>query len=123
MDRNDNFLFSLNLSRSHPVLGQNKAIIMFFYFVAFFCYFFGIPYSGSCWNGSEREYFFFSHSQPVPSYLGLIRSHNNGFNFLNFFAIFLEFPITGPVGMVLNENFLFLSFSASPVSFWLGKKP
>ena len=34
------------------------------------------------------------------------------FNFLNLFAIFLEFSITRRVGMNRNDNFYFLSFSA-----------
>ena len=34
------------------------------------------------------------------------------FNFLNFFAIFLEFSITRRVGTERNDNFYFFSFSA-----------
>ena len=34
------------------------------------------------------------------------------FNFLNFFAIFLEFSITRRVGTERNDNFYFLSFSS-----------
>ena len=34
------------------------------------------------------------------------------FNFLNFFAIFLEFSITRRVGMERMDNFYFLSFTA-----------
>ena len=44
-------------------------------------------------------------------------------NFLNFFAIFLEFSITDWVGTGRNDNFYFLSFSAFPDLFWLEKKP
>ena len=63
---------------------------------------------------------FFSHSQPVPSSFGFKRNRNDIFNF---FAIFLEFLFPGPIGMVQYGNLLFLSFSASPVPFWLEKKP
>ena len=41
------------------------------------------------------------------------------FNFLNFFAIFLEFSITRRVGTERNGNFYFLSFSAFSNLFWL----
>ena len=34
------------------------------------------------------------------------------FNFLNLFAIFLEFSVTRRVGTKRNDNFYFLSFSA-----------
>ena len=105
------FFFSLNLSLSHPVLGRNIAIIMFFNFL----HFFGIPYSVSGWNGSEREFFF----SLILSLSRLILAWNEAttmfFDFLNFFAIFLEFLILGRVGMDRNENFFFLSFSACPV--------
>ena len=105
------FFFSLNLSLSHPVLGRNIAIIMFFNFL----HFFGIPYSVSGWNGSEREFFF----SLILSLSRLILAWNEATmmfsDFLNFFAIFLEFLILGRVGMDRNENFFFLSFSACPV--------
>ena len=45
------------------------------------------------------------------------------FNFLNFFAIFLEFRISVWVRMDQNENFFFFTFSASPIPFFLEKKP
>ena len=71
-------------------------------------------------NGSEQEYFFtliLSLSRLVLAW------KETSMTFYNFFTIFLEFPLPGPVGMVQDENFLFLSFSASPVPFWLEKKP
>ena len=45
------------------------------------------------------------------------------YNFLNFFAIFLNFSITGRVGIDRNDNFCFLSFSVFPYLFWLEEKP
>jgi len=44
-------------------------------------------------------------------------------NFLNLFAIFLEFSITRRVGMKRNDNFYFLSFSAFSNLFRLEIKP
>ena len=43
-------------------------------------------------------------------------------NFLNFFAIFLEFSITGQVGTHRNDLFNFLSFSTFSNVFWLENK-
>ena len=48
--------------------------------------------------------------------------------FLIFFAIFLEFSITGRVGtgrveIDRNDKFYFLSFTAFPNLYWLSKKP
>ena len=45
------------------------------------------------------------------------------FNFLNFFAFFLEFFITGRLGTDRNDKFYFLSFMTFPNLFWLEKKP
>jgi len=45
------------------------------------------------------------------------------FNFLKFFAFFLEFSITRRVGTKRNGNFYFLSFSAFSNLFWLEKTP
>ena len=41
------------------------------------------------------------------------------FNFLNFFAIFLEFSITRQVATDRNDNFYFISFMAFSKLFWL----
>ena len=41
------------------------------------------------------------------------------FNFLNFFAIFLEFPIPGRVGMDQNKNFFFSHSQPLPSCFGL----
>ena len=71
-----------------------------------------------------RTRIFFSH---IPSlshpFLAWKEAMLMFFNFFNSFAIFLEFPIPGRFGMDQNENFFFLTFSASLVSFWLEKKP
>ena len=41
---------------------------------------------------------------------------------MNFFAIFLEFSISGRVGIERDDNFYFLSFSSFRNLFWLEKK-
>ena len=45
------------------------------------------------------------------------------FNFLNFFAVFLEFSITRRVRTKQNDNFLYLSFVAFSNLFWIEMKP
>ena len=140
---------------------------MFFKFFEFFCYFSGIPYSRSGWNGSEREFFFLTFSASLIPFcfekkpqwcfliflifllffwnslfrvglewietiifFPLILSLSHPvlawkevvmmiFKFLNFFAIFLEFPIPGRVGMDQNEKFFSHILSLSrPVLVW-----
>ena len=44
------------------------------------------------------------------------------FNFLNFFAIVLEFSLPRREGTKQSDNFYFLSFSAFSNIFWLGMK-
>ena len=45
------------------------------------------------------------------------------FNFLNFFAIFLEFSIMHQIETERNDNFYFLSFLAISKLYWLEMKP
>ena len=45
------------------------------------------------------------------------------FDFLNFFAILLEFSITRRIGTERTDNFYFFSFSAFSDLFWLEMKP
>ena len=86
-----------------------------------FCYFFGIFFSGSGRNPSEWFFFslFLGHSHPILAWKEATMVFSN---FLNFFAIFLEFSIVGRVGTHQNDFFNFLSFSAFPNLFWLEKK-
>ena len=66
-----------------------------FSFFKFFCHFFGIPYSGTGWNGSEREYFFFlilSLSFPV---LAWKETTMTFFYFFSFFCCFSRIPSSG----------------------------
>ena len=73
--------------------------------------------------GQERNRmitFIFPLSQSFPTYFGLKWSCIGIFEFLNFFAIFLKFSITGWVGMKRNDNFLLpllLSLS-QPILAW-----
>ena len=45
------------------------------------------------------------------------------YSFMNFFAIFLEFSVSGRVGIDRNDNSYFLSFLVFPNLFWLEEKP
>ena len=67
--------------------------------------------------------FILSLSQSFLTYFGLKWSCNGIFQFFEFFAIFLEFFITGRVGKKRNDNFYFLSFSAFFNLLWLEKMP
>ena len=87
-----------------------------------FCYFFGIFYSESGWNPSERLFLFslfLSLSHPILAWKEAMMVISN---FLNFFAIFFEFSIPGRVETLRNDYFYFLSISAFPILFWLEKK-
>ena len=95
----------------------------FFNFFEFFSYFFGIFYYALGRNETERQYlfsFFLGLFQPIPALNDAILAF---FNFLNFFAIFLQFCIMRQVGTERNDNFYFLPFSASFNLFWLEMKP
>ena len=70
MDRNDNFLFSLNLNQSDPILGWNKAIIMFFNFLQFLAIFLEFPILGRVGMDRNENIFFLSFSAfPIPFWL------------------------------------------------------
>ena len=88
-----------------------------------FLLFFKIFYYGSVRNTSERFFFLFSlfhsFSQPIFAWKGAMMVFSN---FLNFFAIFLEFSFLGKVETHQNEFCYFLSFSAFPILFWLEMK-
>ena len=118
-----------------PILDWNKAIMVFFNFFQFYCYFFGIFYYASS-KDETKQYFLFSLSQSFPTYflfslfLSLfqpILAWNEAikvfFNFLNFFAIFLEFSITVRVRTKRINSFFFLFFSVFSKLLWLEKKP
>ena len=73
---------------------------------------------------NETIIFIFSLSHPLSTDFGLKLSHNGiFFFFLNFIAIFLEFPITRQLGTKRNDNFYFLSFLAFSKQFWLEMIP
>ena len=54
--------------------------------------------------------FIFCLSQPFPSYLGWNEAVMVFFNFLNIFAIFMEFSFTLREGTKRSDNFLFSRF-------------
>ena len=84
--------------------------------------FFGIFYYGSGRNTAERFFLFFLFpelSQPIMAWKEALMVF---FNFLNSFAIFLEFSTTRRVRTKQNRNFYFPSFSAFPILFWLEMK-
>ena len=92
----------------------------------FFCFFLGSFYyalggNGTEWNTSTILIFSLSHL------FQLILVWNEAimvfFNFLNFFAIFMEFSISRRVGTERSDNYYFPSFSALSNLFWLERKP
>ena len=97
--------------------------MVFFNFFEFFCYFFGIFYYALDRNETERQYlfsFFLGLFQPIMALNEAILAF---FNFLNFFAIFLEFLIMRQEGTKRNDNLYFLSFFAFSILFWLEMMP
>ena len=68
-------------------------------------------------------FFCFLSFVAFPHLVGLKRSYDGASNFLKFFAIFLEFSITGRVGTHRNEFFYFFIFSLSrPLPTYFGLK-
>ena len=111
-DRNDNFYF--HSFSTFPNLFWLEKKPSWCFLIFFFSYFFGILYAGSGKNSTELFFLFSlfqSYSQPI---LAWKEATMVFFNFLNFFAIFLEFSITGRVGTDRNDNFYFHSFLTFP---------
>ena len=121
--RNDFFFFFPFLGPSQLILAWKEAMMVLSKFINFFCNFFGIFYSRSGRNPSERFLFLFSLflglSLPIFTWKEAMMVFSN---FLNFSTIFLKFSIPCQVGTNRNEFFYFLFFSAFPNLFWLGKK-
>ena len=80
-------------------------------------------YYGWDWNGTERKLLFCHVLIPFHPILASKEATTVFYNFLNFFAIFLEFSITLRVRAKQNDNFYFLSFSALSNLFWLEIMP
>ena len=74
-------------------------------------------------NETKRKFLFSLFFSVFQFVLALNAAIMVFFNFLNFFAIVLEFSITHQVGTERNDNFYFLSFSAFSNLFWVEKKP
>ena len=108
------FLVTHSLSR--PILAWNEGIMMFSNFFHFFFLF--------CWNSLFRVglewigmiIFFFFNLILGLSHLGLAWKEAiiMFFNFVNFFALFLEFPTPGR-----NDNFFFFHSQSVPYHFGL----
>ena len=97
--------------------------MVFLNFFEFVCYFFGIFYYALGRNETERQYLFSFFLGLFPPILALNEAILAFFNFLNFFAIFLEFKIMVMDGTKRNDNFYFLSFFAFSNLFWLEMMP
>ena len=97
--------------------------MLFFNFFEFFCYFFGVIYCALDKNETERQYlfsFFLGLFQPI---LVLNEAIPEFLNFLNFFAIFLQFLIMRQEGTKRNDNSYFLSFFTFSKLFWIEMMP
>ena len=95
----------------------------YFFIFWFFFSFFGIFYYLSGKNGTERQFLFFLFLGLFQPILVWNEAITLSFNFLNFFAIFLEFSITIWVGTKRNDNFYYLSSLAFSNLFWLEMTP
>ena len=111
-ERKDNFYFPSFTAFSNLFWLEMKPQLYFLIFLIFLLFFQNFPLH----IGQERGgtlIFIFSISQPFQTYFGLKCRHSGIFlNFLNFFAIFLEFSITPQVRMEWKDSFYFLSFSS-----------
>ena len=120
--RSDSFCF-LSFSAFSILLWLEMKPYRNFLFFEFFCYRFGIFYYESG-NDETKRYFLFSLFlslfHPILTWNEAVKEF---FNFLNFFAIFLEFSITRRVRTKRNRIFYFLSFSAISNLFWLEMNP
>ena len=109
------------------LLERNRTIILIFsrsrpfpsYFVfkrshngifEFFCYFFGIFYYGCGWNGKEQKFLFSLVLDLFHPILSSKEAIIVFFNFLNIFAIFLNFVLR--MGLERNGTIIFI-FSRS----------
>ena len=126
MDQNNNFFFLVSFSAC-PVpfwleMKPEWFFLIFCIFLLFFCH--SLFRVGLEWIRMITFFFFgitLSRSYPVLAWKEAIMIF---FNFLNFFAIFLEFPIPNRVKMDRNDNFFFLVWlSTCPVPLWLEMKP
>ena len=120
--RNETIIFIFSLS--HP-LSTNFGLkwcrnYIFFLFLEFYCYFFGIFHNASARNETKRKFLF-------SLFLGLfqtILALNDAIMVFLIFLIFLLFfciNYSAPVrnGMKRYDNFYFLPFSSSFNLFWL----
>ena len=115
-------LFSLILILFHPIFASKAATTVFYNFLIFFCYFFGISIVLRVRTKQNNNLYFLSFSALSNLFWQEMTPYWFYDNFLTFFTIFLEFSITRRVGTERNSNFYFLSFSAFSYLFWLEMK-
>ena len=120
--RNGNFYFPSFSSFSYLFWLEMKPYWYFLNFRIFLLFFLNFQFRvGLKRNGTII--FIFSLSRPFPTCFDLKESYNGIFNFLNFFAILLEFSITRSGGTERTDNIYFFTFSAFSNLFWLEMKP
>ena len=116
------FFYLLSLAGFPNLFWLVKMLRWCFLIFWIFLLFFGIFYYGSGRNTAERFflfYLFLDLSQPILARKEALMVFSN---FLNSFAIFLEFSITGREETQRNDLLPFLSFVAFPDLFWLETK-
>ena len=119
--RNETIIFIYSLVQRFPICFGLKCVHNCFF--EFFSIFFGIFYYASGGNETERQFLFSLFPgllQPILAWKEAIMVF---FNFLNFFAIFLEFSMTLWVGTKRNDNFYFLNSLAFSNLFCLEMMP
>ena len=119
--RNYNFYFLAFPSFSN-LFWLKMDITVFFNFLDFFSYFFGIFYYTSGRNEMELKFLFSPLLRLFQPTLDWNEAIMVFFNFFNFFAIFLEFSISLRVRTKRNDNFYFLPFSNFSNLLWLEMK-
>ena len=122
------FLFSLVLILFHPIFASKEITTVFYNFLIFFCYFFGISIALQVRTKQNDNFYFLSFSTLSNLFWLEMTPYWFYDNFLIFFAISLEFSITCRVGTERNgternDNNYFLSFSYFSNLRWLETKP
>ena len=112
-ERNVMIIFIFSLSHPFPTYFRSKwSHNCIFWLFEFFYYFFGIFYFALGRNKTERYFLYSLFADIFLPILDWNEAIVVFFNFLNFFAILLEFSITRPAGTKRKDNIYFLSFSS-----------
>ena len=105
-------LFSLILILFHPIFASKAATTVFYNFLIFFCYFFGISIALRVRTKQNNNLYFLSFSALSNLFWQEMTPYWFYDNFFTFFAISLEFSITCRVGTEWNGT-ITLIFSLS----------